>query len=207
MDVPTAHLVEALTFLLPGFITASIYFALTPAPRPIPFERIVQALIFTMVVQASLFAIRESSFGLSALGIVLGRWTSEVQLVWSVILGLLLGLLLAWTSNRDKVHALLRRLGITTQTSFASEWYGALCRNNGYVVLHLKGNRRLYGWPEEWPSVAECGHFVIAKGEWLDEDRRIELAGVDRILIRADEVEMVELMSVTTTPNSEIENG
>lgn len=53
MDVPSETVIAILTYLLPGFITAAIVYALTPEPRPIPFERVVQALIFTMVVQVA----------------------------------------------------------------------------------------------------------------------------------------------------------
>lgn len=81
----------------------------------------------------------------------MGVSTSDVQLVWSVALALCLGVLLAWTTNRDKLHERFRRLGVTDQTSFASECYGALCRKKGYIVLHVSGNRRLYGWPRSGP--------------------------------------------------------
>jgi hypothetical protein len=102
---------------------------------------------------------------------------------------------------------LLRKFGITHQTSFSSEWYGALSQNAGFVVLHLKGERRLYGWPEEWPSTPDKGHFVVAQAEWLDDGKRIELTGVHRILVRADDVEMVELMHSTSATALEKPHG
>ncbi len=44
-------------------------------------------------------------------------------------------------------------------------------------------------------STPDAGHFVVAQGEWLGEDgKRIELTGVQRILVKAQDVEMVELM-------------
>jgi hypothetical protein len=111
-----------------------------------------------------------------------------------------LGLLLAWTANKDKMHAALRWAGITCQTSFSSEWYGVFSKSKRYVVLHLTGQRRLYGWPEEWPSTPGKGHFVMMQAEWvLKEGERIELTGVNRILIRAEDVEMVELIEMPAT--------
>ena len=100
--------------------------------------------------------------------------------------------------NTDRLHLLLRRLGITHQTSLSSEWYGALSQTHGYIVLHLVGQRRLYGWPEEWPNASDRGHFVIAEAEWLVGEERRALVGVDRILIRAQDVEIVELMKIQT---------
>ena len=41
-----------LTFLLPGFVAAAVFYSLTSHPKPSNFERVVQALIFTIVVEA-----------------------------------------------------------------------------------------------------------------------------------------------------------
>jgi hypothetical protein len=206
MDFPSTTVVEVLAFLLPGFLAAAVYYALTPAPRPIPFERVVQALIFMVIVQSLVFGVREVA-QLSSRLVTVGTWSADVQLVWSVLIAIPLGMLLAWISNRDRLHALLRKLRITDQTSFSSEWYGALCRNQGYVVLHLAGSRRLYGWPEEWPSTPLDGHFVMARAEWLDDGDRVPLEGVDRILIRATDVEMVELLKVVQEPIDGVADG
>ncbi|MGE0702960.1 MAG: DUF6338 family protein [Vicinamibacterales bacterium] len=207
MNIPDQSVITVLTYLLPGFITAALVYSLTPNPRPIPFERVVQALIFTMLVQVGVIGVRFVSLRLGPQVGVLGAWTENVRLVWSVVLAGGLGLFVAWMANKDNVHGALRWLGITCQTSFSSEWYGVFSRNKGYVVLHLTGQRRLYGWPEEWPSTPGQGHFVMMQAEWLRDGERAELTGVNRILIRAEDVEMVELMEVTDTPPQEAHHG
>ena len=117
----------------------------------------------------------------------------------SILVAVALALLASYASNRDSVHRILRHLRITKETSYPSEWDSAFSRHGDcYVVLHLKGQRRLYGWPEEWPSHPEQGHFRISEGEWLDEDKRIPATGVSAVLIPASEVEMVEFLSQTT---------
>src|SRR6185437_8385687 len=200
MDIPTKAVVDVLTYLLPGFITAALFYTLTPSPKPIPFERVIQALIFTILVQAGVFVIQLSLIASGSRLGSFGPWTEDVRLVWSVVVAVGLGLAMAWAMNTDRVHRLLRKIGITHQTSFSSEWFGALSQNRGFMVLHLTGERRLYGWAEEWPSTAGKGHFVLARAEWLDGDQRIELAGVHRILVRAEDVEAVELMETVITP-------
>lgn len=207
MEIPDHSVVAVLTYLLPGFITAALVYSLTPSPKPIPFERVVQALIFTMLVQVGVIGVRFTLLRLGSHVGVLGTWTENVRLVWSVVLAGCIGLLFAWTANKDKVHGALRWMGITCQTSFSSEWYGVFSKNKGYVVLHLTGQRRLYGWPEEWPSTPGQGHFVMMQAEWLRNGDREELTGVQRILIRAEDVEMVELMEVRNTPPQETQNG
>ena len=85
---------------------------------------------------------------------------------------------------------------ITKETSYPSEWYSAFSRlSDCYVVLHLNGRRRLYGWPSEWPSSPKEGHFFIQDGEWLLENNEREpIEGVVAILISVSEVEMVEFL-------------
>ena len=195
MELPTRALIDLLTYLLPGFIAAAILFSLTPSPKPPPFERIVQALIFTIVVQVVVLGVRHTLTGLGGLIGSVGRWSEESRLVCSVISAVVLGLLLAALANNDKLHSLLRLLRITNQTSYTSEWYGALSQNQGWLVLHMTGNRRLYGWPEEWPSVPDRGHFVIAQPQWLLQDGTVQVpTGVVRTLVPASDVELVEFV-------------
>ena len=203
MDIPSQTVITVLTYLLPGFITAALVYVLTPAPKPIPFERVVQALIFTMLVQVGVVGVRVGSLWVGSRFGALGTWTEDVRLGWSVVLAVVLGMLLVWAANTDKVHGFLRKIGITCQTSFPSEWYGAFSRNKGYVVLHLVGNRRLLGWAEEWPSTPGRGHFIMERAEWLSDEiggSSIELVDVDQILIKAEDVEMVELMKQSDKP-------
>jgi hypothetical protein len=207
MDFPSKAVVDVLTYLLPGFIAAGVVFYLTPAPRSVPFERVIQALIFTLVVQVLLILVRESAFVLGRRVVVAGIWSDDVRLVWSAALALLLGFGIAYAANTDRIHAVLRRMGITHQTSYSSEWYGAFCENRGFVVLHLTDQRRLYGWPEEWSSTPNAGHFVVSLAEWLEGDRRIPLPGVHRVMVRAADVEMVEFMHVVETQTTETEDG
>ncbi len=99
-------------------------------------------------------------------------------------------------------------LGVTGQTSYPSEWHGALSLNRGYIVLHLAGQRRLLGWAEEWPSSSSDGHFVMMQPEWLNDKNESQvLSGVDKILIRAADVEMIEMMTITTKEREVLTNG
>ena len=195
MDLPGKEIIDLLTYLLPGFIAAAVLFNLTPSPRPATFERLVQALIFTILIQVGVLLVEWTGVWIGEHGLVMGVWSEDSRLVWSVVLAIALGVSLARFTNHDTLHRVFRRWRITFQTSYSSEWYGAFSQNNGYVVLHLGGQRRIYGWPEEWPSTPDRGHFVIAQAEWLDGDNGIPLEGFQRILVRAQDVEMVELMS------------
>ena len=181
--------VEILTFLLPGFIAAAIFYSLTSHPRPSEFISVVHALIFTMVVQAIVFLLP-----LERLSELLGS-SAEAEILVSVPVALAMGMLASYVSNRDKLYAFLRWLRITRETSYPSEWYSSFANHEGcYVVLHLQGDRRLYGWVEEWPGQPDKGHFRLAEVSWVTEDSQSTLDQVSAIVIPASQVEMVEFV-------------
>lgn len=190
-----------LMFLLPGFVAAAVFYWLTSHPKPGAFERIIQALIFTMLVQA----IVKTAFLVTETRIQASAWKETGELLLSIPAAIVLGLLAVYVLNKDIPHRCLRRLGITRENSYPSEWYSAFDRHaDCYLVLHLKGERRLYGWPTEWPSRPDEGHFLIEEGEWLDDDgERRPAEGVAGMVVPASEVEMVEFLSQATPTKSE----
>ena len=182
-------IVEILTFLLPGFIAVAVFYSLTSHPRPSEFTSVVHALIFTMIVQALVFMLP-----LARLSEWLGS-SSEAEILVSVPVALVMGMLAAYVSNQDKLYALLRRLRITRETSYPSEWYSSFANHEGcYVVLHLQGDRRLYGWLEEWPSQPDKGHFRLAEVSWLTGGSDDPMEQVAAIMVPASQVEMVEFV-------------
>lgn len=198
MDWTSERILRLLYELLPGFLAAWVFYSLTAHPKPSSFERIVQALVFTIIVRAVMTGTR---LLLQFAGVLTGAgtWTQDAQLTWSVITALAVGLLVATSVNKDWFHGCLRRIGLTSRTSYPSEWYSGFTRSEQrYVVLHLSGERRLYGWPEEWPDAPDRGHFLIMRAKWLLEDgTTLELEGVERLAIPAIDVEMVEFLRYT----------
>lgn len=192
MDWASSDFIQVVSFLLPGFVAAWVFHGLTPYPKPPQFERLIHALILTAIVNALTIVIQESLSGVA--------WISESSLAVAVPLAFLIGTIFAFVANKDFAHRRLRKWGITTETSFPSEWYSAFVRRRGYIVLHLEGERRLYGWPEEWPSSPDSGHFLMADVEWLtdeDDDRQSEslhLPNVETIAVPVSTVQMVEFM-------------
>lgn len=192
MQWASSEVLSVLVFLLPGFVAASVFHSLTSHPKPSAFDRTIEALIFTLVAQAltlvTLLLFIERS----------QEWPMDWQFVLSVGVAAAIGFIAAVVSNHDLVHKPLRLLKITRETSHPSEWSSSFSRENCYVVLHLQGGRRLYGWPEEWPNESTQGHFRIAEAEWLVEknngQKQVAAVGVSAILVPADQVEMVEFM-------------
>jgi hypothetical protein len=184
MEGASKEIVGVITELLPGFIAAWVFYGFTAHPKREPFDRIVQALIFTVIVKAVVVIVGAVALLLGRV-VALGVWNQNTALVWSVIIAVVLGIVVARLANSDCV-GWLRRLTKSRRTTFPSEWFSALHRHQRWVVLHLKGERRLRGWPEEWPDACDKGHFLLSSpAAVLETGRRVPLVQVERLLVSA----------------------
>jgi hypothetical protein len=187
--------VALLQYLLPGFLVAWVFYGLTSHQKPSQFERVVQALIFSLAVRVLVFVER---LVLEFIGQwkTLSPWDSDADLACSLLSAIALGVLIAYTINTDRFHTILRNKGLSTRSSHPSEWCGTLSECARYVVLHLKDDRRLYGWPKVWPSDPEKGHFFITVPSWIDADGNDHpLATIEGLLINVADVKWVEFLN------------
>ena len=190
MSWATSEIVAVLAFLLPGFVGAAAFYSLTSHPKPSEFDRVVQALVFTTVGQAIAWLIRV----LAEVWTVY-QWPAGLELAVAIASAVAVALIAVYCSNHDVLHGLLRRIGVTAETSYPSELYSAFVEHpECYVVLHLKGERRLYGWVEEWPSRPPDGHFRVTEAVWLDEEQQSSPVRVVAILVPARDVEVIEFV-------------
>jgi nucleoside recognition membrane protein YjiH len=120
----TNELVALFTFLLPGFITSFLFYALTSFPKKSELEVVVIALIYTIVINA---VVEILGIIFIAIGnrFAIGEWNQLSKTIWSIITALGIGLLWSWLYNNDIIHKFLREFKITSKTSYPSEWYGA----------------------------------------------------------------------------------
>jgi hypothetical protein len=98
--------------------------------------------------------------GLASVVVTIGTWTQEVAVFWSFVHAVIVGVGFSVIANYDLIHEKLRDLkwihkkfdgwGVTRRSSSPSEWFSAFNKESRYIVLHLEGDRRLYGWPEQW---------------------------------------------------------
>jgi hypothetical protein len=201
MPEVSKELITLLNFLSPGFLAAWVLFGLTSNVKPSPFERVVQAFILTFLIHVTLQPVE---FLLSWIGTkvgVLRLWDFSSQAFATILIACLLGCIFAYFINTDLFHRILRKTGLTTSSSYPTEWFGVFSENITYVVLHLTDERRLYGWPKEWPTEAEKGHFFIMQPTWIvgeDENlksKTIDMVNTTGILINAKDVKWVEFVN------------
>lgn len=196
-------LLVLLTQLLPGFVVAWVVYGLTSYPKPTQFERVIQALIYSLLIKALVF-VEEKAFISLGKYYSFGVWDSGTELLAAAVSAILLGLVFAYFANNDKFYSLARKFGFSRRTAYPSEWYGAFSEHPRYVVLHMDGGRRICGYPIQWPSEPSVGHFKLVDAAWLASDNtEVKLERDHSILIPAKEVGLVEFLNFV----EEIKNG
>jgi Family of unknown function (DUF6338) len=187
-------LIALLSYLAPGFLMAWVFYALTNHVKPTQFERVVQALVFTVIVKALVSAVQWLLETIGSKLFVVGEWTTNVEIALSLLTALALGVAFSVATNRDSFFGFLRKWKLSERSGDPSEWGYVFTTHKNYVVLHLADDRRLYGWPEVWPTSQETGCFFLVKFSWLTDGDPIEMTSDEGILVNVKDVKFVEFV-------------
>lgn len=144
MNIVSSESINILQFLLPGFLSAGIFQTLVSSQKPIGIDIIVRSFIFTIIVQ-----LLADTFIWLAIWFEWFSHSNETRdYVILLIISTVFGVTAATLWNYDLFHKFFRFVKVTEQTADNSMRISAFKLNrNSYVVLHLKGERRLFGWP------------------------------------------------------------
>lgn len=197
--------IALLQYLAPGFVMAWVYYGLTSHVKPSQFERVVQALIFTVVVQV--FVIGERFIAeWAGRWLVFGEWSTNSQLFLSLVTAIALGLGLSASVNADAFHRWVREKGISKRSGHPCEWFGIFSEYPRYVVLQLKDGTRIYGWPTVWPSEYDRGHFFMTRVQRTVGDVDQDLDSLDGLLVDVRDVSSVEFVKPPENANVQAAN-
>ena len=207
----TIDLLGLLNQLLPGLLAAAIFYSLTAFQRPSPFERVVQALIFTMIVRVAAITVKYAAITIGKFCKPFFDWNTDSDLIWSFVLAVAVGFLSSVIANKNWIHRVLREeFNVTNRESYPSEWYGihkhACHYQSRDAILHLVDGRRIRGQVENWPDEPTNGIYSLGNAAWLEQgkdDQKLE--AIWRIVIHATDVKMVEFM-ILNDEYSEIQN-
>jgi hypothetical protein len=187
------EIVALLQFLLPGLLAAWVFFGLTSHVKPSQFERVIQALIFTFLVQVILPLFHWVVITLGKV-LVLGSWDKTAETISSAAIAVIVGAAVAYLTNTDSLHRWLRSKGFSTRTAHPSEWHNTFSEYQQYVILHLTDDRRLAGWPRFWPSDSDKGHFFIIQPSWILDNEEQGLDGLEGVLVNVKDVKWIEFV-------------
>ncbi|MGN4049155.1 DUF6338 family protein [Pseudomonas sp. SM4] len=192
MDDLVKDVIPLLQYLIPGFLSTWIFYALTAFKRPDTFGQIVQALIFTFVIQGAVMGMSTLCFWVGAKGFSIGQWDAKSETLCAFMVSGSLGLLSCYLATNDRLHSWLRRRNVTKQSSYPSEWFSFFAQHHRLITLHLNDERRVFGWPVEWPPESTSGQFVMQNPRWLNADGTETAFGAEYLLIDSGNVKWVE---------------
>jgi hypothetical protein len=178
---------------------------MTAFPQKSEFDKVVIALVWTVVINIAVGLLR--SF-LTFIGRYwsFGEWSIQSDMVCSMVFAVVISITWAGLYNHNTIHSFLSHKHkflpkITNRTSYPSEWFGTFSETEAYVILHFRDGKRLMGWPREWPNDAKNGHFVLEDASWLAVDENgqqteTRLLNVKKIMVDTTEINMVEFLGV-----------
>jgi hypothetical protein len=110
-------------------------------------------------------------------------------------LAIFLGVVVGWLHNLDQPLAILRRWGVTRQSTHATVWQGALFNHRSWIVVHLESGERIVGWPTRFSDTPEEGALFLSDAAFVgDDDQLSEIRGPGLLLIREARIRMIEFL-------------
>lgn len=197
MDDLVKEVIPLLQYLIPGFVSTWIFYTLTAFKRPDTFGQIVQALIFTFVIHGMVLGVGAVCVWVGEKGFSVGKWDAKAEACWAFSASLVLGLFACSLSVNGKLHGWLRRRNVTKQSSYPSQWFSAFAKYDRVITLHLDDERRVLGWPVDWPPESTSGQFVMQYPCWINEDGTEVPISAEFLLIDSTRVKWVEFSPVS----------
>jgi hypothetical protein len=171
-----AEALGILLVLLPGFASAYIVQMLAVRRKQSELDKIVEALLFSLVFYLITLPLFGNTLPLS--------WRAldakhpdvfEVVVQWKHLatlagLALVLGIVYASNINYDLLARLLFKIGIRIRGSRVNIWNDALEELEGFVQVGLPGGRRVIGWVRDFSDEEDVYELFLESAAWVDKD-------------------------------------
>ena len=163
-------------YLFPGFLGSLVYDFLVESRKRDNFERIVAALVLTLLSSVAL----KVGFGVSLLPVTVDKETpvSTVvnaffgrNLLYGSLLSLAIVVVLAICNNSGFTYRLLNWLRLSTRASSADVWADTFDRLRGnWIRIRFTDGRSLVGWPKFYSQFGDPREVFLAEASWLVTD-------------------------------------
>jgi hypothetical protein len=198
----TEEALSLLIFLLPGFLSMAILDMLTPGKRTDNLQKIINALIFSLIVYSIYFLIFEDypiipieKDAQSNKDILID--SHRLNLLILVVISLGIALIMGYLIKKDLHMKFLRWLNVTDRTSRSNVWFDVFTDKKSYVIVNFKDGRRLFGWPEYFSDDPNDQTIFLCHASWIDGDGQIVDLDNKGILVTPNEpIETIEFVYV-----------
>ncbi len=192
----TFQALQILIFLIPGFIASAVLNALVVRKDKNEFGRIVEALVFTLIIFTiySLFS-DKSPVALSTVGDNMTYSYDSHAFLYLVAISVILPVVMSFLVTHDLHMRLSRKLHISKKTARTSVWVDVFYDLDNYVIVNFKDGRRIYGWPTYFSTDPDQQYVFLSNAAWIEETEFKPLEGAEGILITPElEIESIEML-------------
>lgn len=201
----TYETINILLLLVPGFIATRIIDAITQRREQNDVGRLVEALIFSFLIYAivNLFTDWQPIFRAVTSGEVTTYKfsTDHILLMTIAIFTALVPITIGVILHYDLFMKVLRFLRITDKTWRDSLWQDVFIEQKRFLVINLKDERRIYGWPMYYSNDPKEGFIYLYNPAWIDEDGKYVECGTHGILIQMENIDSIEFIKEDSERN------
>lgn len=194
-------------FLLPGFVSVGVLEILCVRKPKGVFERVVEALIFTMLNLAFFLVARALLELFPSIKFDHEQFLTAGNI--SLMAGCALGIGVAFAAeiNHEWLLGVLNnKLHLTRKTAKPSTWNETWTHAQKFVVVHLDDGRRIYGWPTFYSDSPEERALFLEDASWLNDDNKLinEANPISVLLDKHSGIKLVEFVEPDAAhPNGE----
>lgn len=192
-------------YLFPGFLGSLVYDFLVESRKRDNFERIVAALVLTLLSSVAL----KVGFGVSLLPLAVDKETpvSTVvnaffgrNLLYGSLLSVSIVVLLAVCNNSGITYRILNWFRLSTKASSVDVWADTFDRLRGsWIKIRFSDGRSLIGWPKFYSQFGDPREIFLADASWWvpDEDGTLiaqDVLGAGVYIADFSRVEAIEVL-------------
>ena len=167
----TFQALQILIFLIPGFISATILNVLIVRKEKREFGKIVEALIFSMVIYTIYsFVSGRSPISLNQVKESITYSYDSKSFLWLGLFSIGIPAVLGFLVTNDWHMKLARVLRVSRKTARSSVWFDVFCDMKRHIIINFENGRRLYGWPMYYSNYPDSPYIFLFKPAWVVED-------------------------------------
>lgn len=191
----TFQALQILIFLIPGFISGTILNALIVRKEEREFGKIIEALIFSMLIYTIYsFVSGRSPVSLNQVGQSITYSYDHNSFLWLGLLSIVIPVVLSLFVTNDWHMKLARGLQISRKTARSSVWFDVFCDIRKHIIINFENGRRIYGWPMYYSNNPENPYIFLHKPAWIQEDKYVDI-DIEGILVTPEQkIESIEFL-------------
>ncbi|MCK4620600.1 MAG: hypothetical protein KAT62_00135 [Desulfuromonadales bacterium] len=198
----TIEALNILLLLLPGFMSGQIFYSLFQVENISVSKRLLDALLFSFIIYmlvSSFISWEPLAYVKADSGQLEYIFNKSNAIIWlSIAAIIIVPTMVGFLYFSDLIHTLLRKLNITTKTSRTNTWNDAFLTQNRHVIVTLKDDRRIRGYPTMFSTDPEEGFLYLYNPAWVNDDKKKEddsdyiESNCHGFLLNRDNIDLIE---------------